>query len=56
MNEKGREKNGEKKLMAQENPLYYTCFRGFITMGSEHGHEHTHTCKISPILNFLPNL
>lgn len=38
MNEKGRKKRGEvgekkkKKLMAQENPPHYTCFKGIISV------------------------
>ncbi len=36
MNEKGRKRRGERgggeaKLMAQGNPLHYTCFKGIIS-------------------------
>lgn len=48
MNESGRKKReGEgKKLMAQENPLHYTCFKEMISeysAGPESGHDHART-------------
>ena len=38
---KKKEKRMKKKLMAQENLQYYTCFQGIIAVGSERGHGDT---------------